>query len=218
MSLIGCSSGTLNEAEQANRRLSQELMVSMLLRRCPQSSNEVASQFVLRVGQRLMNAQAARGTGANISLKLIECQEPLSFVAPSNTVLISTGMLSLMPSEASLAFLLAHEFSHIFLGHLQLDRATDDGYRQEDELDADKHALYLIITSHYHPWASIEILSQPAVFSHAAANQQISTHPKLQERVITVRKLLGETDWQPPGTVSSRGFNRMMAALHRLPY
>src|SRR5262249_28543568 len=42
---------------------------------------------------------------------------PLESLPVGNTILISRGLIDVLPDEASLAMVLAHELSHIILGH-----------------------------------------------------------------------------------------------------
>jgi hypothetical protein len=90
---------------------------------------------------------------------------PLETFSVGNTIVISRGLIDVLPDEASLAAVLAHELAHIVLGHnlgsqyafndrmLFSDDATYSnlGFRHipEEEAAADKKALELLKNSPY---------------------------------------------------------------------
>lgn len=90
---------------------------------------------------------------------------PLESFTIGHTIVLSRGMLDVLPDEASLAAVLAHELSHIVLGH-RLDTRyafsdrmlfpDEEAFRRialarknNEEQDADKKALELLATSPY---------------------------------------------------------------------
>ena len=90
---------------------------------------------------------------------------PLESFTIGHTIVISRGLLDVLPDEASLAMILAHELSHIALGHA-LDTKLAFNYRMffpdedtferldfsrnsSDETAADKKALELLTNSPY---------------------------------------------------------------------
>jgi Peptidase family M48 len=90
---------------------------------------------------------------------------PLETFSVGNTIVISRGLIDVLPDEASLAMVLSHELAHIVLGHnlgskyafndrmLFSDDATyrDLGFRHvpEEEAAADVKALQLLKNSPY---------------------------------------------------------------------
>ncbi len=90
---------------------------------------------------------------------------PLETFSVGNTIVISRGLIDVLPDEASLAAVLAHELAHIVLGHnLGSQYAFNDrmlfsddttyanlGFRHipEEETAADKKALELLKNSPY---------------------------------------------------------------------
>ncbi len=90
---------------------------------------------------------------------------PLESFTIGHTIVISRGLLDVLPDEASLAMVLAHELSHIVLGHrLDTKYAFDDrmffsdeetfdrldfARNPSDEEAADKKALELLTNSPY---------------------------------------------------------------------
>lgn len=90
---------------------------------------------------------------------------PLETFSVGNTIVVSRGLVDVLPDEASLAMVLSHEFAHIVLGHnlgsryafndrmLFSDESTyqNFGFRHipEEEAAADKKALELLKNSPY---------------------------------------------------------------------
>ena len=90
---------------------------------------------------------------------------PLETLSVGNTIIVSRGLIDVLPDEASLAMVLSHELSHIVLGHnlgskfafndrmLFTDESTyqNFGFRHvpEEEIAADKKAMDLLKTSPY---------------------------------------------------------------------
>ncbi|RIL11867.1 MAG: hypothetical protein DCC75_01530 [Proteobacteria bacterium] len=76
-------------------------------------------------------------------------------------VVISRGMLLACSNEAELAFVVAHELSHLVLGHHYLDiDALGSERRKELELQADRYGLGLTALSAYDPRAALGILNR----------------------------------------------------------
>src|SRR5579872_6326870 len=90
---------------------------------------------------------------------------PLESFTIGHTVVVSRGLLDVLPDEASLAMVLAHELSHIALGHrINTNLAFNDRFffpdentfqrldferSVSDEADADRKALDLLANSPY---------------------------------------------------------------------
>ena len=91
--------------------------------------------------------------------------EPLETFHVGHTIVISRGLLDVLPDEASLAMVLSHELGHIVLGHqtdtkfafvdrmLYSDQYTYQqlgfAHNSNEELAADKKAMELLQNSHY---------------------------------------------------------------------
>jgi hypothetical protein len=90
---------------------------------------------------------------------------PLESFSVGNTIVVSRGLIDVLPDEASLAMVLSHELAHIVLGHnlgsryafndrmLFSDESTYQnlGFRHipEEEVAADKKAIDLLKNSPY---------------------------------------------------------------------
>ena len=205
----GCSAQNGSHPSSLSNVLSQEQTVQAFRKQCPPVRDPEVQQIVQSIGRRLAST---RESPRYVRIELLSCSSPFSLAVSSDLVLLSTGMLHRLPSESALAFVLAHELAHIWLKHIEHgNNERPSEYRQDDERDADKQALYTIIAAHYHPWAALETFSQPDLFQHG--HSPSATHPLIQERANTLHELLAQADWRPPGTVSSRSYKRMMHFL-----
>ncbi len=78
---------------------------------------------------------------------------PNAFVRDSTEVVITAAALEVVESSSELAFILAHELSHIALGHLRPGSPAD-------ELQADRLALNLVRRAGFDPCASLTVLAR----------------------------------------------------------
>jgi hypothetical protein len=106
------------------------------------------------------NIDLPRGVRARVMLT-----SPLESFSVGNTIVVSRGLIDVLPDEASLAMVLSHELAHIVLGHnlgsryafndrmLFSDESTYQnlGFRHipEEEVAADKKAIDLLKNSPY---------------------------------------------------------------------
>ncbi len=118
---------------------------------------------------------------------------PLETFSVGNTIVISRGLVDVLPDEASLAAVLSHELAHIVLGHnlgskyafndrmLFSDDATYQnlGFKHipEEETAADKKAVELLKNSPYAQKLDNVGLFLKALQAHAGAlNALLTTH------------------------------------------
>jgi hypothetical protein len=124
---------------------------------------------------------------------------PFETFSVGNTIVVSRGLVDVLPDEASLAMVLSHELAHILLGHnhgekyafsnvmLFSDEATYQnlGFRHspEDEASADKKAMELLQNSPYK-----DKLGGPGLFLKALAQRAPSISslltPHLGDRLV----------------------------------
>src|SRR2546422_8220223 len=75
--------------------------------------NLLVQDHVNRIGQRLVAAESER----IFAFKVIPDPIPLAETLATGTVYISTGLISMLDSEAQLAYVLAHEAGHVDKNH-----------------------------------------------------------------------------------------------------
>jgi predicted Zn-dependent protease len=78
--------------------------------------NPRVQDYVNRVGQRLVPADSEKLYAFKVVLNPI----PSAYTLSTGTVLISTGMISMLDNEAQLAYVLAHELAHVYKDHWKI--------------------------------------------------------------------------------------------------
>ncbi len=77
--------------------------------------NASADQYVEQLGQRIVNATPV--PGQDFSFSIYRSNEVNAFALPGGFVYVSTGLINAAENESELAGVLAHEISHVTLGH-----------------------------------------------------------------------------------------------------
>jgi len=158
---------------------------------------------------------------SKLSFKIVVVQDPYfnAFAFPNGVIYIHTGMLARMDNEAQLAALLAHEMAHCTQRHaLQAFRCIKarpglmasvqqalarlamvpdaTGFNRDFETEADIVGLDYMVTADYDPYEALRL------FEHLKAEMELEqikepyffgTHPKVQARIDTLRRLLETT-------------------------
>lgn len=75
--------------------------------------NPRVQDYVNRLGQRLVPA----GSDKLFAFKVVYSPIPYAYTLSTGTVLVSTGLVSLLDNEAQLAYVLAHELGHVHSDH-----------------------------------------------------------------------------------------------------
>src|SRR5438445_886458 len=144
--------------QQAEDNVVERLQNAGLL--APESEVDKILQTVVNNLQITNNIELPRPVRTRVMLT-----SPLETFSVGNTIVVSRGLIDVLPDEASLAMVLSHELSHIVLGHnlgskfAFNDRMlfTDDttysnlGFKHipEEETAADKKAIEILKTSPY---------------------------------------------------------------------
>lgn len=88
--------------------------------------NPWVQDYVNRVGQRLVPGDSDKLYAFRVTYHPI----PYAYTLSTGTVLISTGMISMLDNEAQLAYVLAHELAHVYRDHwktkIMMSQAEDD--------------------------------------------------------------------------------------------
>ncbi|MDX2033594.1 MAG: M48 family metalloprotease [Blastocatellia bacterium] len=75
--------------------------------------NPWVQDYVNRVGQRLV----PKGSDKLYAFKVTYHPIPYAYTLSTGTILISTGMISMLDNEAQLAYVLSHELAHVYKDH-----------------------------------------------------------------------------------------------------
>ena len=78
--------------------------------------NPRVQEYVNRLGQQIVPEDSEK----LYSFKVIVNPIPLAYTLSTGTVLVSTGMVSLLDNEAQLAYVLAHELAHVYKDHWRI--------------------------------------------------------------------------------------------------
>jgi beta-barrel assembly-enhancing protease len=77
----------------------------------------VLTEYVNRVGKRLMSAQEAQESGFPFTFEVVADPSINAFALPGGPMFINTGLLRAVDNEAQLAGVMGHEMSHVILRH-----------------------------------------------------------------------------------------------------
>jgi predicted Zn-dependent protease len=77
----------------------------------------VLSEYVSRVGKRLVSAQEAQESGFPFTFEVVADPSINAFALPGGPMFINTGLLRAVDNEAQLAGVMGHEMSHVILRH-----------------------------------------------------------------------------------------------------
>lgn len=78
--------------------------------------NPRVAEYVNRLGQRLVPDDSDKLYAFKITVNPI----PTAYTLSTGTILVSTGMISLIDNEAQLSYVLAHELAHVYKDHWRL--------------------------------------------------------------------------------------------------
>jgi predicted Zn-dependent protease len=94
--------------------------------------NPRVSEYLNRLGQRLVPEDSDKLYTFKVTVNPI----PTAYTLSTGTVLVSSGMISLLDNEAQLAYVLAHELAHVHRDHWKLkvmmDEAQDEYNRKQE--------------------------------------------------------------------------------------
>ncbi|HVQ37035.1 MAG TPA: M48 family metalloprotease [Pyrinomonadaceae bacterium] len=110
-----------SEAYQINISHSKELLTTenegeVLKLRRSLYDNPRVQEYVNRLGQQIVPDDSEKLYAFKITVNPI----PQAYTLSTGTVLISTGMISLLDNEAQLAYVLAHELAHVYKDHWRI--------------------------------------------------------------------------------------------------
>jgi len=96
--------------------------------------NLLVQDHVNRIGQRLVPADSEK----LYAFKVVPNPTPMARALSTGTVYVSTGLISLLDSEAQLSYVLAHEMAHIHLDHWRETSMMVLGEQEYNEAQANK--------------------------------------------------------------------------------
>ena len=139
---------------------------------------------------------------------------------PHTTIVLAESLVEFCRDERDqLAFVLAHEATHIYLGHAkERSRANalatvvrinpilglgvkflfDRAFSREQEYEADRIAAKLCARAGYAPQAGIVFLTRLGAFASSTGGvlQFLNTHPPLKDRIAQLQAVIQDTSPQ----------------------
>jgi Zn-dependent protease with chaperone function len=178
----------------------------------PVDSDPVLTARVRRIGERLI--AATHSTNYPFEVHAVDTNEINAFALPGGFVYVFRGLVQLMPGDDALAFVLAHEISHVTQRHgirqieqslaigtilnfvlrpgttsglLQL--AIDMRHSRHDEAEADRLGLELMARAGFDPAQGPEAMMVIARIGKSAHKIPpfLRSHPLPESRVATLR-------------------------------
>ena len=130
------------EAYRLNISHSKEVLVTesgeaLSLRRALYDNPRV-QEYVNRLGQRLVPEDSEKLYSFKVTVNPI----PEAHTLSTGTVLVSTGMISLLENEAQLAYVLAHELAHVYKDHWKLKMMLPIAEAEYNRRQEEKRALW----------------------------------------------------------------------------
>lgn len=110
--------------------------------------------------QEFFDSNACSTKNNTPEIKLINSSFPNAFVSTDLSLTISSGLLDRIDSSEELAFILAHEASHIILGHHLMATPTGIQEHIRREIEADAVASSILKTKKYNPQIGITVLKK----------------------------------------------------------
>ena len=164
---------------------------------------------------------------------VIRSQEPNAFSVGAGLIVISSGLLRAMQSEAELASVIAHEMAHQLLGHtneaIAESQANPHGPRSsfslDKELEADTLSVKLLQVSRYDVRYTAQALTLGYRSSENSVSESDSSGPPpdwLRTRMANFEDLIqehfhsGGTRGQLGRTENTREFSKVMRRLQEI--
>lgn len=133
-----------------------------------------------------------------LSFKLIDNDEPNAFAFPNGNIYVLTGLFKTIDSDNELAFVLAHEISHVLLKHGEKSQEyqqrfnvnSDDhkmkAFTREQEYEADTYGILYSLRAGYSPLGSVNWFNKMTSlgYEYPPLYVDYSDHPNFTQRVV----------------------------------
>lgn len=100
--------------------------------------NPRVSEYVNRLGQRIVPEDSDKLYAFKVTVNPI----PAAYTLSTGTILVSTGMVSLLDNEAQLSYVLAHELAHVYKDHWRLKVMMPLAEQEYNERQEKKRAMW----------------------------------------------------------------------------
>lgn len=100
--------------------------------------NPRVTDYVNRLGQRIVPEDSDKLYAFKVTVHPI----PTAYTLSTGTILVSTGMISLLDNEAQLSYVLAHELAHVYKDHWRLKVMMPLAEQEYNERQEKKRAMW----------------------------------------------------------------------------
>jgi predicted Zn-dependent protease len=100
--------------------------------------NPRVSDYINRLGQRIVPEDSDKLYAFKVTVNPV----PTAFTLSTGTILVSTGMISLLDNEAQLSYVLAHELAHVYKDHWRLKVMMPLAEQEYNERQERKRAMW----------------------------------------------------------------------------
>ena len=205
--------GSADDAWRAEQAVGRDLARNVLSQ-AEADSDPAVARWLDEIGGRLVDA--ARQRGRAVTFRGLLLPEPNAFALPGGYIFATRALLRLCTaSHDDLAFVLAHEIGHVTKGHaaermvagsmlrtaaglLRLPAAgilstlLQQGYAQDQELEADAEAVALCRRAGFDPSAGARLLEQLRLRLAGPSELMgyFAAHPPWEVRLAQLRRLM----------------------------
>lgn len=121
-------------------------------------------------------------------LDILPVEKPSAFVVGGSTIVLTEGIIDLIESSDEFAFILAHELSHVMLGHTAPKEALMGNSlplsdQLEREIHADLNAVTLLKEAGYDPTCAVGLLEKVS----EALKGPFDNYPSLDPRIRSLK-------------------------------
>lgn len=212
--MTGCRGASTNRESSFKNSIFQS---SYFVERYGQIVGKEQTAYLAGLKRRLLTSRVkAINPSIDFRIILLNTSKPMAFSAGSGYILISKGLVLSFQTEAELAFAVAHEMAHYYLGHSLDQKSMPDGEFTETnekyELEADYMAAGMMAFAGYDPHYAIQALRN--TYSRARlTNMDVKGYPDLQTRTARISAQISKSGWTPPGTIDRRQFQSFRRSL-----
>ena len=168
--------------------------------------------------ERASDGASRHTNGKPWTILVAKSKSPNAFSLGSRTIVVTTGLLTILDTEAELAAVIAHEMAHELLGHTREQYPTDNSprpnivFEPEHELAADELSIQIINHAAYD--ARGTLMSLARLYRPHGANVVTADRKLANERLgRSYLEVFSHTRPLTPGLIRSRDFARMQARV-----
>ncbi len=186
-----------------------EISFRLMLERSEVLESGYAVDYLEALMSALLRSAVSSSRAQKVRVHLIREDKIVAQTFPSADIVISTGLILGLQSEAELAFVLGHELGHLILSHFDKEGAKN---RQQIELEADSYGLNILVAAGYIPHASLRAIQ--SVYSRIT-DRNHKGYPELAKRIDELSARIARLPQNSLARTSRRDFVKLQHVLSR---